>query len=141
MDIANIIESVLLDSLNIFGFITHYSLGVDIEGYYGTICWMVLYGALLISCAIAVFYGPTTGIAAFINQTSLDWSRLRSRKHPVTEAIRINSLIRNTELYSLMHQEMSSPSQHHSPNLISFAINIIYIFVYNNLYTHVLKQF
>jgi len=55
---------------------------------------MVLYGALLISCAIAVFfYGPTTGIAGFINRTSLDWSRLRSRKHPVTEAIRINTRI------------------------------------------------
>ena len=44
MDSANTKESVLLDSLNIFGFITHYSLGVDdIEGYY-------VYYSLLTRC-------------------------------------------------------------------------------------------
>ena len=55
---------------------------------------VVEYAAVAISCSVAVVaFGLTAAIGALINRFTLDWSRLKCRKRPITEAICLNQLL------------------------------------------------
>ena len=55
---------------------------------------MIEYTAVMLSCIVAqIPYGVAAMIGAIINHLTLDWARLRSRKSPVTEAIRMGHLL------------------------------------------------